>query len=359
MNTFECDKCGKKFTYKHHLLRHQNKKIPCDVNLDLPNLPQELPQVTPKFTNFTPRLPQDLPILPQDLPILPQTPPDLPLTNSKSDNKIILVDDSEDIKSKKHKCPHCSNTFTRKDHLKRHIDNRCIVIKNGSKDLKKSEKSEKNNVDINELVSGEKIDSQTKLILTAFMQQINILKDEIKNIKHTTINNTLNNQNIIIAHGTEKFDKVNLDIILNHLSTIKFKDIIPSMTKHLYINDDNPQYKNFCVLDLSRDKCKYHDGKKWIVARTNKKIEKIFDNVHNILTEPFEKENIHKTIEFIQKNPKKFNKKWIDYSIMYLNNLYDEDDKENITKKNEILEELKLIFFNNKDQIIKIKLDKK
>jgi len=38
--------------------------------------------------------------------------------------------------------------------------------------------------------------------------------------------------------------------------------------------------------------------------------------------------------------------------------LYDEDDKENMENKLKVLEELKLIFFNHKDDIIKIKLEK-
>jgi hypothetical protein len=34
--------------------------------------------------------------------------------------------------------------------------------------------------------------------------------------------------------------------------------------------------------------------------------------------------------------------------------LYDEEDKENMENKIKVLEELKLIFFNNKDEILKL-----
>ncbi len=215
----------------------------------------------------------------------------------------------------------------------------------------------KKKYDVEELIKGYEVDDKTKLILSVLIKQNQELKDEIKNIKQSTINNTLNNQNnIIIAHGSEQFDKIELETIMNHLSTVNFKDIIPNMTKHLYINDKNPQFKNFCVVDLARNKCKYHDGKRWVVANTNEKIDKIFDNVHNVLMEPFEKDKIEKTIKFIKENPRKFCEKWITYSRNYLTNLYDEEDRENMENKNKIINELKLIFFNHKDEILKIEL---
>ena len=165
------------------------------------------------------------------------------------------------------------------------------------------------------------------------------------------------NNNIILAHGAEQFDKIDIQIILNYLATIKCKDIIPNMTKHLYLNDSKPENKNFCVVDMSRNKCKYFNGKKWLVGKTNDKINGIFEKVQGILTEPFEKDKIEKTIQFIKTSSKFKNKeKWIKYANSYLNKLYDEEDRENIDNKNKILEELKIIFFNHKDDILKINL---
>ena len=142
---------------------------------------------------------------------------------------------------------------------------------------------------------------------------------------------------------------------MGYMSTFKHREIIPNITKYVYLNDKKPENKNFCVVDTARNKCKYFDGEKWVIGKTNDKVNKIFDNIHNMLTDPFEKENINKTIEFIKTNPKKFNEKWIKISNTYLKSLYDEDDKENMENKIKVLEELKLIFFNNKDEILKIK----
>ena len=171
---------------------------------------------------------------------------------------------------------------------------------------------------------------------------------------NNTQNNTINNT-IIVAHGKEELNKIELEAIMKCMSTIKHKEIIPNMTKHVYLNDDIPENKNFCVVDMARNKCKYYDGNKWMIGKTTDKIGKIFDNVHNMLTDPFEKENINKTIEFIKTNSKKFNEKWIKISNIYLKSLYDEDDKENMENKLKVLDEIKFIFFNHKDEILQIK----
>jgi cell division protein ZapA len=253
---------------------------------------------------------------------------------------------------------------------------------------------ENNQVNIDEL----DIDDKTKIILSLLLNQnkklMKELKEEMDQIKNKydkleeenkeikeenkeitkkiskinkkTINNNINtqnnqlntiNNNVILAHGKEDLSKIDLETIMKCMSTIKHKEIIPSITKHVYLNDEKPENKNFCVVDMARNKCKYYNGKKWLVGKTTDKIDKIFDSIHNVLTDPFEKERINKTIEFIKANPKKFNEKWIKISNTYLKSLYDEDDKENMENKLKVLEELKLIFFNNKDEITKIKLE--
>jgi hypothetical protein len=173
-------------------------------------------------------------------------------------------------------------------------------------------------------------------------------------INNNIQNNTLNN-NIILAHGAEDLGKIDLETIMGHLATINFREIIPNLTKHIFINDDKPENKNFCVLDMSRNKCKYWNGKKWIIGNSKPMVNKIFDKVQNVLTEQFEKDKLTKTIEFIKSNNKfKHKEKFINYSKIYLNNLYDDTDKENIQNKEEIINELKTIFYNNREEILKI-----
>ncbi len=319
------------------------------------------------------------------------------------ETEIILSDNQTNLNldKKKFSCPNCESVFKSKFNLERHKDGRCKL----NKIIKKEHRGKTSNlVNIDEL----DIDENTKAILTVLLTQNKKLIDEMDRIKeenkeikeenkemkekinkidtkkapktinntnntntnntnntnsnnmnnsnntNNTQNNTINNTRIV-AHGKEELDKIDLETIMKCLSTIKYKEIIPNMTKHVYINDKKPENKNFCVVDIARNKCKYHDGRKWLIGKTTEKINKIFDNLHMLLTDPFEKENINKTIEFIKANPKKFNEKWIKLSNIYLQSLYDEEDKESIDNKLKILEELKLMFFNNKNEILQVK----
>ena len=349
MVNYTCYNCQKIFFKKSHFITHtENKKKPCvQKNTDS----SELLQAPPDCSDF-----------------------------KMNNNKDLEPIDIKNI----YKCTKCNSIFKKKFNLDRHLNGRCI-----SKDDIKIK--ENNQVNIEEL----DIDDKTKTILSLLLNQnkklikelkeeMYLIKEENKEIKEKnkeitekiskinkkkTINNNINtqnnqnnqlntiNNNVILAHGKEDLSKIDLETIMKCMSTIKHKEIIPSITKHVYLNDDKPENKNFCVVDMARNKCKYYNGKKWLVGRTTERIDKIFDSIHNVLTDPFEKDRINKTIEFIKANPKKFNEKWIKISNTYLKSLYDEDDKDNIENKLKVLEELKLIFFNNKDDIIKIKLE--
>ena len=343
-----CLNCNKEFYKKSNYINHtENRKYPCGINLiNIANTPENIIDTPDK--NF--------------------------IKNKQED--IITI-------NKEFKCIYCELNFTRKDSLRKHLNGRCKIIKEKNINQKECNKENNNLVNIDEL----DIDNKTKIILNILMNQnkkliedmkeeMNQIKEENKvmkekinkidktkitkiinntnNTQNNTLNNTVNNTNIILAHGKEDLSKIELEAIMCCMSTIKHKEIIPNITKHVYLNDSKPENKNFCVLDIARNKCKYYNGEKWMIGKTTDKIGKIFDNVHNMLTDPFEKENITKTIEFIKKNQKKFNEKWIKISNVYLKSLYDDDDKENIENKLKVLDEIKLIFFNHKDEILQI-----
>jgi hypothetical protein len=357
MVLYTCQNCFKEFTKKCDFIYHTKKrKNPCNSIMNIINKNKLI--LTENNTNL------------QKLTEINNKTPKL----------------TENINE--HKCDKCNKSFVNIYSLKRHCDNYCKVKKANEKQI---EKTKNNQVNIDEL----DIDDKTKLILNVLMNQnkkiidemkeeMNLIKEELnkekqknnknitKNISNTsnTNNNTTNtnsnntttntqnnntiNNTIILAHGKEDLSKIELEAIMGCMSTFKHREIIPNITKYVYLNDKKPENKNFCVVDTARNKCKYFDGKKWVIGKTNDKVTKIFDNIHNMLTDPFEKEHINKTIEFIKANPKKYNEKWIKVSNTYLKSLYDEEDKENMENKIKVLEELKLIFFNNKDEILKL-----
>ncbi len=386
MFKYTCDRCSKSFKKKSNYTDHVNKKYSC-ILINGPaengslNGSQLLPSALPGSSNSSLKEPTQ----------------DKNSAQTKNDIQEICELQTKLLYS----CPNCNSTFTKKGNLNRHMKNICSdgnnvdnnnlqIIEDDKIQNKITTSSNINSLDnstnssqLDGVLEGIDIDDKTRLILQVLMRQnsellkeINLLKntntkllDRIENLErdtdvepkniittnnitNTTNNllNTTNNTNIILAHGKEELNKIELEQIMKCLSTIQFRDIIPNMTKHIYLNDDKPQNKNFCVVDIARNKCKFYNGYKWLTGKSSEKINKIFDNVHNALLEPFEKENINKTIEFIKANPKKFSKKWIDYSKNFLENLYDEDEKDN---REYMLNELKYIFYNNKDEILK------
>ncbi len=266
-------------------------------------------------------------------------------------------------------CDFCESKFSRKSNLVRHKNMYC-------KNKKEKDNENKDNIISSEYIDNINTDEETKKILKLLLNQLNELKEELKkeklnyttnnttnNTTNTNLNNnsnnTINNTNInVIAHGTDELKKIELSEILTYLSSYQFRKIIPDFARHVYINDSKPENKNFYITDISRDSCKMHNGKRWIRAKASDKINTMMEKLQWTLTDPFEKENIQRTIEYIQKNKKFYNEKLIKLSVSFLNDLDNVEEKENIEIKKDILEELKLIFYNNKEEILKIKLNK-
>ncbi len=252
-------------------------------------------------------------------------------------------------------CEHCDTSFTRKDNLSKHLKNSCKV---------KKEQDEKDKQLKLQAIQIQELKQQMEVLIQhidkkpgkRIKTQNNITNNNTTNT-NTNSNNTINNNivnNIIVAHGSEDLSKIELQTIMEHLATIDYQNIIPKMVKHIYLNKNKPENKNFRIVDLARNKCEYHNGKKWVTGKSNEKILKIFDNVNTMLTEPFEKDKIIKTLEFIENNAElKKNSKFINISKNYCESLWDDDDKENIENKNNIINELKLIFYNYREEILK------
>ncbi len=344
MVNYTCPNCQKVFLKKYNFDMHKDrKKRPCRPN----------PPKPPSQDKLTPQNP---PENDQEL----QEPRLDALVNLTITEDIETTEDNGSLSSKiSHPCVYCGTTFTRKDHLKRHIDNRCKA----KRDIE--DKKNENNILLQHMQELKKqLDNQSK--------QIEELKNKPQNINNNVVINNSSNKTVnlenktlnvgtksvnIVAHGHEDLSTIDLETKLNFLNTLDFPSIIPNMARHLFINNDKPEFKNFRVTDMSRNKSEYHDGQKWITGRADQGVLKIFENINDVLIEPFTGENLEKTIKFIQKDPKKYSKQTITWSKNYCKNLYDTKDKDNIINKNDILDELKLIFYNNREQILNIDYD--
>ncbi len=317
MVKYTCTICLKEFSKKYNFEMHtMNKKKPCQP-----------------INN----------IIDQNLPIFTEI-----YQNSPESYK----------KIEKHSCEYCEKDFTTIYTLKRHVEGRCKV---------KKEKEEESNKQ-NEFLVAQVM--ELKRLLENQTREIEEMKKK-KSVNKLVINNntnTLNTGNIntntnniktntnninLMAHGKEDFSKIELKSILDCLCNENFQEIVPSMVKHIYIDPAHPEFHNFKVLDLARNKSEYYNGKDWVVGKADDGLLTIFENVNSVLTEPFDKNNIDKTIKFIRNNEELKKKyKWIDWSKNYCINLFRDNDKEYIEDRNRILNDLKLIFYNYKDQIL-------
>lgn len=331
MVNYVCTICLKDFSKKDSFIKHtEKKKKPCRVDL------QEFAENCKNLQEF-----------------------------AESD---IKTDGCKTEKVKEdNDCTYCFKCFSSVYTLNRHLDSNCKVKKQQEEEINKlkaiqmkeidelKKQLDKQSKEMEQLKSMVKVNKSTK---NPKPQTIN--NNTMTNSNNTNTTNNTNNtnnivvNNIILPHGSES--KVELQKVLEQLANHNdMLTIIPNMAKEIYIN--TPENKNFRILDLSRNKCEYYNGEKWVIGKTNEKILKVFDSVNNVLTGPFDKENLIKTLKFIDGNKElKEKNKWINFSKGYCLSLWDESDPENIENKKKIINELKHIFYNYKDEILKIDL---
>ena len=211
-NTFLCDKCNKVFKQKKSLIYHQNKKIPCD--------------------------------------------------------KII----------ENNKCDYCDKELSIKTKIYHHLKN-CKVYneyelkqerKNNNKELKRLNnkiKEIENKFDdkIDEL--SDKIEEQNDKI-EELKQEIEILKN-----KNNKINKEVKVLKKIIKEEKDKkntnvYDKIQIskeDRIKYLKSNLNIYElVVDKFIKSYYVNEKKPENHLLYITDMSRNRIKYYDGKKWI-----------------------------------------------------------------------------------------------
>ncbi len=311
MVNYTCTTCSKQFNRKSNYDYHiNNKKKPCLIN----NLKKLI------FTQNTQE-------------------------NIKNTQNFELTEQAEDVKIVTFDCEYCKKSFGRKYNLDRHLNN-CKI--------KKSQDEEKK-------LQSNQLDELKKLILEQSKQIEELKKQKTNNItinnNTTTTNNTDNSvkNNInLMAHGSEDFSKIELPTILKYLCSENFESIVPNVTREIFRNKNRPEFLNFEVTDLARNKSRLFDGNKWIIGNAEDGVARVFENVNSTIVEPFEEENIISTIKYIDKNEELRSKaQWINWGKNFCCKLFNEDDKEYVEHKNKICENIKHMMYNTKCSDIK------
>ncbi len=270
MVKYTCPTCQKTFDRKFNYDRHFNlKKSICEPKPPkTPNLPQNPPETPPIPPNFHQEINND-----SDSEIDNDSPA---YKNDKNDK-----DNNLDTQQVTHSCTYCGLIFTRKDHMKRHMDSRCKVKKLDNEHKERTfELLIKENQDIKN-----KLDQLQKQIEKQMETQLN--KVHTQNINKGNINKgniTNNNTNIIIPQamltdfGKEDYEKINIKRLLNTVKNSGVEGII-SCFNDIHYNDETPQYKNVFITDKSRDKGMIWEGGQWKVKPIKKIVGELITHI--------------------------------------------------------------------------------
>ncbi len=312
MVLYNCPKCLKEFKKKDDFIKHtERRKTPCQAIKETANEPPVTSKIPPNINNL--------------------------------DDNI-------------NKCMYCGDIFTRKDVLKRHIDNRCKVKK------LREEEEEKDKENIFKLLLAKeeemkKKDEEIKKKDEESNKKINKLEDYVKkltdmnielnnkvgkllekmsinnitNITNNTNNNIINiSKEKLVNFGEEDVKEIELKLFNNCFN--KFgKFIFEASAKNIWFN--NSKNKNFYISDLSRDKAMTYKNGQFHITPINTVLTTINQQLYKYFK--YNIEEIKKTKD--KKLMEKVEKEIMQAYKMFFNAF--DDEKDLYIPSNERLEE--------------------
>ncbi len=306
MVIYKCPTCLKEFDRKCNFIDHtEKKKTPCR-----PPPPEKL-QITPEH---------------------PPVPPDSPRISP------IQQEISQFL------CNFCLTSFKRKDHLKRHLNERCKV--------KKLEDEKKENI-LNNLIEKEKINNllhmyeeQNNLILELKKnnEELNKKNDELnKKIEEVLKKNAGNTQNITTTNniqiinnnvgkinpfGKESFDKLNRKDILKIMTDTRNngRHCFNKLIDLIHFNSNIPENQNIYMGDYNRGKFMVHDGTDWNLSQNEEFIIfQVLEHVRKLYFSKINDEEFEQKFEHDRNFRNEFNttfKKYYDYVFDEVDDIY-------------------------------------
>jgi len=235
-------------------------------------------------------------------------------------------------------CNFCQKTFTMNKNLKRHLKSRCKVK-----------------------IENEK---QKEKIFMKLLEKVETMETEIKELKHenfrlqtqpNTINNTTNNMNMINSHNQiTNNNTVNIQLVAfgqedrENLSNMELFKIIkkgfksvPEFVKVLHFDENKPENHNIFIPNMRDGYVMIFDGEKWNLVDRIDTIENLFDDGRNFLAD--KKKELKELLN--DKNKR----------VLIKFDRFNRDIDDHPTKKNEILNDIKLLLYNNKNIPLKTK----
>ena len=252
MVLYTCDNCKKVFNKKSNYLNHiEKKKNPCKANniiiIDNPSI----------IHNNTPK------------------------------NDIFEENIHQKSTKKKHCCNFCQELFCRSDVLKKHLQ-RCKIRKEENKEKEELiqlllQQNEKITILIED---NKKLNDKIDKIENNITTTNNTSNTNTNNTSNTNSNNTNTNtvnsnnkiiNNIKIEFGKEDLKKLDKSVFYNALLRGSGAEIPSKIIEGMHFNDNNKDFQNVYISDLSRNKALIHNGKDWNIANADEIVDKLFD----------------------------------------------------------------------------------
>jgi hypothetical protein len=246
-------------------------------------------------------------------------------STSESKNGFLNPNESKRI----HFCKFCEKNYSTSSNLSKHL-----------KKCKDKKKTDEANFHMQELVN---VLNEQKERLNKYDLELEEKNKQINElIKKAGINNSTITQNIqnnikLLAYDkTDISDLTENDFIrcLNHNNMC-----VPHLVKRIHFNPKKPENHNVFISNLKSGHIMIYDGKQWNTFNRDEIIDDIFDEKHDILEQKYEEwVNIGK-----------------DYPIIYhkFRRYLEKINNDVVMKK--IKNEMKLILYNNRNIVKKIK----
>jgi hypothetical protein len=321
MVVHSCNKCGKSFDQKCHYNVHINRKKSCCNNID--NDSNDVFFVKNELHN-------DKLVGNNEL-----------LKNNLQNNENINILDENKLTI----CKHCNKNFSTNGSLKRHLNDRCKVLKQNDNEkldfVKIVNELKEQNDELKKMVL-QLVNNNMKVDNIDGKNDNNINNGTIVNNGNTNANNlvngnvTTNNNNIKIEFGKEDLSKLSNDFYIKTLINSSGALIPCKIIEGLHFNPELKENMNVYITDTSRNKAMVYDGTQWTTANADEVVNKLFDKAI-ILCED-RNEELYDKIQKNDKIKKKINKEMYVMNIMSNNEVYEYNEhKEPVDSEGNVL----------------------
>ena len=309
MVTYTCPRCNYQINNLTKYIKHLKRKKLCDPVLSKTNLQKEYVKYDIKdkidYNKNSSKNEED---------------------SSKNEELLKIPQNS----SFSNQCKYCEKILSRSDNLARHYNNCKEKIKTDQANQYMEELVKLLNEKDNKISKfDQELDEKNKLIKDL------IQKAGIQN-SGTIVQNIQNNIKLLAYDKTDISDLTEKDFIrcFNHNNMC-----VPHLLKRIHFNRKKPENHNVFLSNLKSGYIMLYDGKQWNTYNRDEVIDDMFDEKHDILEQKYEE--------------------WVDvgkdYPIIYYKfRRYLEKMNNDVVMK-KIKDEMKLVLYNNRNIVKRIK----